>query len=144
MAPTKAENKELIREFVDEMFNEGNLDRLEAYVTEDYVEHAAVGSEDFEGPDAVREYHAGIQTAFPDFEIVIHDLVADGNKVALRSFQTGTHEGPFMDIEPTGETVESSGMAIYRIDDGRLAEKWALVDMLGVMKQLGVVEPAGE
>lgn len=144
MATTKAENKELVREFVDEMFNEGNLDRLEAYVTEEYVEHAAVGQADFEGPDAVREYHAGIQTAFPDFEITIHDLVADGTKVALRSSQTGTHEGSFMDIDPTGETVESSGMAIYRIDDGQLAEKWALVDVLGVMQQLGAVEPPGE
>lgn len=143
MATTEVENKGLVRQFVDDVFNDGNLDRIETYVTSDYVEHSPLAPEPLEGPAAVREFYAVLFAAFPDLEVTIQDLIAEGDRVCQRSLQAGTHEGPFMEIEPTGTACEISGIVIYRIEDGRIAESWPQADIMGLMQQLGVVEPPG-
>lgn len=144
MSTTEAKNKELVRQFVDDVFNDGNLDRLEEHVTADYVEHTPTAPVDPKGPDAVREYYDDLHTAFPDLEVTIQDHIADGDRVCQRSTQAATHEGTFFDIEPTGVSGEISGMIIYRIEDGMIAESWAQADNLGLMQQLGVLELPGE
>lgn len=143
MATTEAENKELVRQLVDDVFNEGNPDALDDYLTEDYVEHTVAVPGGLEGLEAVREYYSDIFNAFPDFEVTIQDLLAEGDKVVQRSLQGGTHEGPFLDIEPTGESAEIPGIVIYRIEDGQIAESWPQADLMGFMQQIGVMEGPG-
>lgn len=144
MSTTEADNKELVRRFVDDVFNEGNLDRIDEYMAEGYIEHSSAAPRPIEGRDAVREFYAGLRAAFPDLEVTIEELFAAGNKVVQRSLQSGTHEGTFMDIEPTGQTAEISGIVIYEIEDGRITESWAQADIFGLLQQLGVVGPPGE
>lgn len=144
MTKTEAENTELVNGFVKEVLVEGDLERIDEYVAEDYVGHNSSVPEDIHGPEGFREFVTMLRSAFPDFDVTIQDLIADDNKVCQRSRQSGTHEGAFMGLEPTGKEVESSGIVIYQIEDGQIVEDWAQIDMLGTMQQLGVIEPPGE
>lgn len=137
MATTRPENKELARRFVTEVFVKGNLERLNQYMPPDYTEHTPTLG-DIEGRKAVRDYYAGIQSAFPDFDVAIEDLIADDDNVVQRSLQSGTHEGEFKGIEATGNTVEVEGIVIYQIRDGNIAESRIQLDTMGLMDQLGV------
>jgi len=78
-------------------------------------------------------------TAFPDVITTVDDIVAEGDKVAVRVTWRGTHLGDFIGIPPTGKTFEMTNTAIFRIADGKWAETWATVDNLGLMQQLGVI-----
>lgn len=140
MSTTEAENKELVRRCVNDVLSEGNLARLDEYFADDYIEHTTAAPEGIERLEAVRDHYAGIREAMPDFDVEVEELIAEGNEVVQRSRQTGTHEGEFMKLEPTGTTVESEGIVINRIEEGQLVESWPLVDMMGLMEQLGVTE----
>jgi predicted ester cyclase len=144
MATTQATNKKLVAQFVEDVFNEGNLDSMDQYLAEGYVEHTSGPNPDVEGIPAAREYHGTLNEAFPDFEVTIEDLIAEGNKVVQRSRISGTHEGEFMDIPPTGNEIDVPGALICRIEDGKVAESWGLNDTLGLMAQLGIVDLPGE
>ena len=81
-------------------------------------------------------------TAFPDLELTTEDIVAEGDKVAIRNTWRGTHQGSFHGLPPTGKRVAFTGTDIIRFVDGRIAEQWADLDALGLMQQLGAF-PAG-
>lgn len=138
MTTTEAENKELVRGAVNDMLVEGQWDRVDEYIAEDYVGHTVAAPEDIRGRDGFEEFYSGMQTAFPDIEVEIQELIAEDDKVVQRSRQSGTHEGEFMGIEATGNTFDVSGIVIYRIKDGKIAEDWVQSDMMGMMEQLGV------
>jgi steroid delta-isomerase-like uncharacterized protein len=80
---------------------------------------------------------SGFQTAFPDWQESIEDVVAEGDRVVIRVTGTGTHQGEFQDIPATGRSVRASGCGIARIVNGRIAETWAFYDAAGMMQQLG-------
>lgn len=140
MTPTATAeaNKELVRGFVNELLVKGEWGRLDEYIAEDYVGHSAAAPEDIRGPDGFREFYSGMRAAFPDLDVTIQDLIAEDDKVVQRSLQSGTHDGEFMGLEPTGNTFEVPGIVIYRIEDGRITEDWVQADMLGMMEQLGL------
>jgi predicted ester cyclase len=81
-----------------------------------------------------------IRGAFSDFSATVDDVVAEGDTVAMRVTLRGTHDGPFMGIEPTGNEFEVSNMVFTRIEDGKIAERWVLPDMLGMLQQVGAVD----
>lgn len=92
--------------------------------------------------DGHRQYSETMNAAFPDLDRTIHDLVAEGDRVVARWSATGTQTGEFMGIPPSGTVAESSGITIFRIADGRIAEEWSESDMLGLMQQLGALPGA--
>lgn len=96
------------------------------------------------GPEEYKEQITLFRSAFPDLEVTVEDIVAEGDRVVLRNRLTGTHEGEFMGIPPTGRKVESTGLVMGRIREGKAVEEWPQPDTLGLMQQLGVVEPPGE
>lgn len=142
MATTETQNKELMRRVSEEAWGAGNLDVIDEYFADDFVSHNPA-SGDIHGPEEYKEGIKMFRSAFPDLEVTVEDLIAEGDKVVLRASQTGTHEGEFMGIEPTGKTVEISGVVIGRINDGKAVEQWPQLDMMGLMQQLGVVEAPG-
>ena len=77
--------------------------------------------------------------AFPDASATIEDMVAEGDKVAVRVTWRATHKGEFMGITPTGKQIEMTNTLIFRIADGKLVENWATIDELRLMRQLGVI-----
>lgn len=139
-----AENKELVRRYTDEVFNEQNYDVVSEVLAADFQYHNPALPMEVSTPEEFVESVGSIHTAFPDFEATIEAVVAEGDRVVTRTREGGTHEGEFAGVPPTGKSVEIQGINIYRIDGGRIAEMWIQVDMLGLMQQLGVVEPPGE
>ncbi len=82
---------------------------------------------------------SAITNAFPDFHHKLEDMVAEGNRVAVRFTITGTHQGEFQSIPPTGKQVSFDGTDFLTIVDGKIAEEWVIVDVMGLMQQLGAI-----
>ena len=135
------ENEALVRRFVDDIVNGENYDLAEELFAESYVRHdPTMGEgEGQRGPAAFVAAVEPMRDAFPDLEMTIDHLIATGEEVAFRATERGTHEGEFMGIEPTGTEVEVAGIAMHRIENGKVAETWAVWDVLGLLGQLGVI-----
>lgn len=83
------------------------------------------------------------RAAFPDFNLTVDDMVAEGDKVVARITWRGTHKDEYMGIAPTDKQVTMEIISIYRVEGGKLAEQWAKSDTLNMMQQLGVGHPPG-
>ncbi len=136
------ENKALVRRFLEAM-DEGNLDAMKELMAPDFIDHSVLPGEgsDREG------YLQGVATEDATFTITnftIEDMIAEGDKVAVRGAISGTHQGDLMGIPPTGKQVRVALIDVNRIESGKLVERWGISDMLGMMQQLGVVPPPEE
>ncbi len=133
-------NKAVVRRFFDEVMNEGRLGVIEEIFAPGYVNrHAHPGQTP--GPEGVRQLVTNVRGAFPDLVETVDDIVAEGDRVALRLTLRGTHQGPFRGVEATGRRVEVMGMAIVRVEDGRIPEGWFFFDRDAMWEQLGVEPP---
>ena len=134
--------KAVVQAFVKDVQNEGNIDAAGDYIAEDVVDHSALPGNPpgLDGPKAIFRM---IRAGFPDHDAVIHDLVAEGDKVVTRKSFTGTHEGEFLGVPPTGRRVTIDVIDIVRVEDGRIVEHWNTVDLLGALQQMGVA-PGGQ
>ena len=94
---------------------------------------------DATGAEKLKQIWAMLYNVYPDIHLAVEDLIAHGDKVVCRNTVTGTHQGEFMGIAPTGKSVTYSEIFIFRFVDGRVAETWGVVDVYAQMKQLGVV-----
>ena len=129
------ENKTLIRR-VYELWNRKELDKYLEVFAPGYVEHYPDGDMPLK---QVLESGTMFCDAFPDVTSTIEDMVAEDDKVAIRVTHRGTHKGEFMGIAPTGNKIEMTNTAIFRIASGKLAECWPTMDNLRVMQQLGAI-----
>ena len=91
------------------------------------------------GPQLLKEVFVRLHRAFPDLHITIEDLIEEGDKVVSRNTVTGTHQGEYMGIPPTGKSVTYNEIFIVRFTGGRIAETWGIVDVFSQMKQLGAL-----
>lgn len=132
------ENKALVKRFVDEAQTKGRLDAVDEYLADDFVDHSALPGFT---PDrsGVKQLFAMFRAAFPDFRAVVHDQLADGDKVVTRKTFHGTHKGEFLGIPATGKQVTIEVTDILRIVGGKITDHWNVVDLLGLMRQLGMI-----
>ncbi len=132
------ENKAVVRRFIEEVQNNGNVDATDEYIAADIVNHTPPPgvSPDLEG---AKQIFAMIRAGFPDHDAVVEDQVAEGDKVATYKTFTGTHEGEFAGVPPTGKRATIRVIDIVRLRDGKIVEHWNIVDQLGLMQQLGVI-----
>ncbi len=135
------ENQALVRRFFEELWNQGNLAVADELLSTDHVHHFS--DEDIHGPDGVKQLVNWLHTAFPDIHTSIDDVVAEGDKVAVRFTIRGLHQGEGMGIPPTGKRVVYTGIDIFRLAGGRIVERWGEVDSLGLMQQLGAIPSMG-
>jgi steroid delta-isomerase-like uncharacterized protein len=89
------------------------------------------------------QYAEAMAEAFPDLARTVDDLFAEGDKVVVRWSASGTNTGVFNGMPPTGKAATSSGITIFRLQDGRIVEEWSQSDMLGLLQQLGVIPSPG-
>jgi steroid delta-isomerase-like uncharacterized protein len=82
---------------------------------------------------------SALLAAFPDSRIVVDDVIAEGNKVAVRHRLQGTHQAELQGIPATGRPVEVNGIVIFRLENGKIAEAWLNADIMGMMQQLGAI-----
>ena len=138
-------NKNIVRELTEQVFNARNLDRLGEFYAPGYVDHDVPSS--IESPQSVDEMRRSFEetlSAAPDLRWNIQDMVADGDKVAIRQTIEGTHSGEFMGIPPTGKTFVVRSMAILRLVDGKIVERWGVEDRLEMMQALGALPSMGQ
>lgn len=131
-------NKEVIKAFMDDVLNEGRLERADDLVKEDFVELDPLPGQG-QGREGLKEVVHALRSAFPDMHWVPQEMVAEGQKVVTRFVWTGTHRGVFMGIPATGRSVEVKGVVIDLLEDGRMSESRILMDTMGLMQQLGVI-----
>ena len=141
---TEQANKEFARRWNEEIWDQQNLGVIDDLVADDFVGRDPSRPEPVRGPEGVREVVEILFSAFPDTQVDLEGVVAEGDRIAMRITASGTHEGEFMGIEPTGEEMEVSVMTFQRIEDGKAVEEWQTVDTLGMLQQLGVIELPGE
>ena len=141
MATQEQDNKAVVQRFIDEFVNDKNVHLVDDLFTEDYTRHDPASPESESGPGPWVESMKDLNQAFPDGEVHIGELIADGDLVAFEGTMTGTHQGTFRGIEPTDTSIEIQGNAMHRVRDGQIAETWATWDFLGLLTQIDAVEP---
>ena len=133
------DTKAIIRAFVETVWNGRQLDRADEIVAADFIDHAPMPGQ-APGLEGVKRKWAMYLDAIPDFRITIEELVAEGDKVAVRRTYEGTHRGgPLLGIPATGKRLQFGGISIFRLANGRIAEHWEQLDRLTLMQQLGVL-----
>lgn len=123
------DNKTFIRRYFDALSGKDKATAVvNRYVTDEELKH----------------HIAFYEAAFPNYELIAEDMIAEGDKVVVRSTFRGTHKGDLMGIAPTGKQVTMPLMLIYRIADDKIVEHWMQADALGMMQRLGVVPAPGQ
>ncbi len=120
-----------------EAINSGNLEALRALVAPNVVEHDP-GPNQGPGAQGYIDLFTEMRSAFPDLKVNPEHVTADEDSIALAYTLTGTHQGTFMGIKPTGRNIKARGVQIARYEDGKMAERWGSSDQLGILEQLGV------
>lgn len=121
------------------LLSKHDLDGFLALVADDMIEHEELPFPDGpSGKAGVGMLFQSMFDAFPDFEMVVDDTIVEGDKVVIRVRAVGTHQGEFMGIPPTGRRIEVPLIDIMRINDGKIAEHWGVMDGGVMMQQLGV------
>jgi steroid delta-isomerase-like uncharacterized protein len=136
-------NKALVRRYYEEVFNEKHLASIGEFLAPNLVDHNLPPGVPA-GIEGTKQVLAMYLTAFPDLHFTIEDMIAKRDKVVSRITATGTQQGAFMGIPPTGKHVTVTLIEIIRIADGKGVEIWLNMDTLGLMQQLGVIPALGQ
>jgi steroid delta-isomerase-like uncharacterized protein len=131
------ENKALVRRFVQEFWNEGNLSAADELMAVDAEIHMPTG--EMVGLDELKCFAATWRGSFPDWHSTFEELIAEGDRVAERWTGRGTHLREVWSIPPTGKRVEVPGSLFYRIVGGKIVEFRGQLDIASLMQQLGVI-----
>jgi predicted ester cyclase len=137
------ENKEVTRRFVDEVINGQDQKALEELTTRDYALYfpGLAGALD---RSQSREIVSQLHTAFPDLRITAETAIADGDWVAMMFTVTGTNDGPFQGIQPTGKRIRVPGSVFYQLRDGMIVEDHPVFDRMTMFEQMGIAVQVGE
>jgi steroid delta-isomerase-like uncharacterized protein len=141
MTAEHAANKAAVRRFHDAT-NTGDLWLISDTIDELVEPNAVIrtpGPIQATGAQALKEVFTRLLELFPDLQVAIDDLIAEGDKVVSRNTVTGTHHGEYMGLAPTGKTITYNEIFIFRFSGGRIAETWGVVDVFSQMKQLGLI-----
>lgn len=127
-------NKALVRRFFATVFNAGDVDAADDLVRADYLQHNPIAPP---GREGVKTFVRGLRAAFPDLQLEIADLVAEGDRVVTRIVGRGTHTGgEFLGLPPKGRAMVATSIDIFRLEGGQLAEHWDVLDVQGLIAQL--------
>ena len=133
---TTGANKILIRRLFEDVINARNIDEIDQVLSPNFFSHEALPPGVPPGRAGAKQLFAMLGKAFPDLHATIEDEVAEGDRVVVRVTFTGTHQGEFMGIPPTGRQVAYGVMDIFRISNGHVVEHWGIADLNNLMQQL--------
>ncbi len=136
------ENKSLVRRYVEQVLNQGNLNVLDEFLSPNYKRYLSPIAAPL-GPELQRQRLAGLRAAFPDVHLAIDDITAEGERLTVCMTLRGTHRGTFQGIAPTGKPVMVFAFDIVRIENGKFVEHWGGPDTMNLLQQLGAVVSAG-
>jgi steroid delta-isomerase-like uncharacterized protein len=132
------ENKQIVREFIDEIFNKVHLENLSRFVTPDFIYHGS--GEDVTGIENFKEWISSDHSMYPDIRFTILDSIAEFGKVATAWIVEGTHTKEFRGIPATHKKFETVGVNIFHFKDNKIKEAWMVADGLTAALQVGAVK----
>jgi steroid delta-isomerase-like uncharacterized protein len=130
------QHKAQVRRIIDEAWNRGDLAVVDETFAPDYTEHNPRPGQE----TGIEGYKGGItmlRSAFPDPSLELHEILAEGDRTAVRYTLHRTHEGELMGLPASGQRVASDGMVFARFENGKVAERWGVQDMLTLLQQIG-------
>jgi steroid delta-isomerase-like uncharacterized protein len=136
-----ATHKAIVRRYIEQVLNEQRHDLVEEFLAGNIELH---GSGIPPGLEVVKQWFVTFAAAFPDGYTTIEDIVAEQDKVVARTTFNGTHQAEMQGIPATGKTVNIPGIAIFKLDNGKIAEGWLVNDNLRMMQQLGLMPVSQE
>ncbi len=128
-------NEQLLARYIREVWDEGDLDALERFLSPDYKRHVSPTLPPLDRNGQIERLR-GFRSAFPDITLTVEDVVAGDDRVAFRSTIRGTHRGPLAGLAATEKKIEVTLVDIVRIEDGSFAEQWGGPDMSDLFRQL--------
>jgi predicted SnoaL-like aldol condensation-catalyzing enzyme len=132
-------NKQVIEDFYREVFQKHDLDAVDRFMYDDYIQHNADCPQ---GKAGFVEFHRGFFAAMPDFYPIINRMVAEGDLVWVYNTITGTHTGQgFLDYPPTNNDIRYDVVDMYRLRDGKVCEHWDVADTRALFTQVGAIQP---
>lgn len=137
----KANNLKAVERF-GEAVKSGDAAIFRELVAIDNVDHDPAPGQ-APGPQGYADFFATLRSAFPDMVITPEHQVADEDNIAFAYTLTGTHQGAFMGVAPTGKAIKARGMQISRFENGMMVERWGSTDELGILKQIGAAPVGG-
>jgi steroid delta-isomerase-like uncharacterized protein len=136
------ENKEIVRRFFELGPSQGNMGAAKELLAPDFALHVPLPAAP--GIQGISDVVTACRTAFEHLNVTVEDMVAEGDRVAARFTACGVHKGSFMGLPPTGKPITMTGIEIFRIENGRIAELWGEANRLGLMMQLGILPALGK
>jgi len=131
-----------IVQFYEEVVNANAIDRVDEFCTEDFVDHEEIPGIP-PGREGVKQFFQMMRAGFPDLNVKPESVIAEGDRVMARFRMTGTHDGEFMGIPPSGRRVDITGYDEVRLVDDRAAEHCGATDFAALLQQIGAMpEPA--
>jgi predicted ester cyclase len=129
-------NKQIAQALFDEVYSQGQMDRIDDLIAPDYRSYNPLPGQP-PGRAGFKYAISQVRAAFPDHQVVVEELVAEGDKVVARLRAGGTHRGEFFGLAPTGKQATWMLLIMLRIVDGRVTDNWNQWDVLGLLRQLG-------
>ena len=130
------DNKSLVRQFIQRVFERGEMAAVDELLTDDFRPHTYPGTTDRAGLKRAMER---VSQGIADAQFRIDDVIAEGDRVAVRLTSGATQVGEFMGMPPSGKRYEIEEIHVFRVRDGRISEHWHQFDQLGMMRQLGAM-----
>ena len=137
-----AEGVDLIQHFYDEVLSQGNVERIDEFVTDDVIDHEPFPGQP-DGIEGVRQFAAMMSAAFSDLKATIGPSLESGDLASAHVTITGRHTGEFMGVPASDKEFEIESIDLIRVEDGKCAEHWGVTDNMALMQQIGAIpEPA--
>ena len=137
------ENKLVVRRFIEEVINTGNVDNINEYVSEDYTE--VFDNKRYEvGIKGAKEHITGVRKTYENLTLTIEIQIAEGDYVATCITTRGIHKGEWIGIAPTGKEVKYTGVNINKVVNGRIVEHGGAANMLSTLLEIGAVKVVGK
>jgi steroid delta-isomerase-like uncharacterized protein len=137
------QNKAIVRRLVEEAQGRGHLHVVDELISPDFVDHSAWPGIPA-NREGVKQIFGMFHAALADLHVVIHDQLAEADRVATRKTLRGTHQGDFLGVPPTGKVIAIEVIDILRLKDGQITDHWNLVDQHGLLQQLGLAPVPAE
>jgi steroid delta-isomerase-like uncharacterized protein len=131
--------KGIVQRFFAEVFNQQRHDSAAEILAADFVAHHPAFPDGIGGPEGIMQMAAMFRAGFPDLHYTPEDLIAEHDKVAVRWHASGTHQGMFLNVAPTGKRMSITGIDIFRIADGQIVEAWVNSDFFGLLQRIGAI-----
>lgn len=131
------QNKQLLADFGAEVFGKKDLSNLHRFIREDYIQHNPLVQQ---GSAGFKQFFADWFSAVPDWNYNLAKIVAEGDTVWVYGTYSGTQKSDWLGIPASNKSYSITAVDIFRIQDGKLAEHWDVVDVYGLFRQLGVIK----